>query len=417
MGQYDRKAQSQRKHGPILSSSASKAPARPPPIAKPEWRGNGYMKKAKPKPHLDAPKDQPTPQDQCLPVELQQLVLNIFKDSFAASEDFEALIPVLKEVNEKVLERDWEGAFGGEEKREGYALRWSPSRALAFANVMAEFCEERVEDDWVQRLSNSSAKAICFGGGAAEVMAFAGLLRRLRSDAAGQPQSELDAAKEEPSTEVSAPILDLTLIDSADWSSVISKLQRGATTPPTLSKYASASARASNAALLSPSTLNINFTQHDIFTLTTTQLRQLIGDKPILVTLFLTLSSLFKTSISKTLALFVRLDALLPPNSTILIIDTIIASISQPIPNSEDVKEYTMEQLTDRALLGKLPIEKVQVQGKGKKALEEEEKLKPEIRWEKIVKEEIKVNKLEEGLRYPGSLENVKFRVLAYQRL
>ncbi|KAI5237825.1 hypothetical protein E4T43_07862 [Aureobasidium subglaciale] len=418
MGQYDRKAQSQRKHGPILSSSTSKAPARPPPIAKPEWRGSGYMKKAKAKVHLDGPKDAPLPQDQLLPVELQQLMLNIFQNSFAASEDFEELKELLREVNEALLEGDLETAFGSEEKREGYALRWSPSRALAYANVMAEFAEQRADDEWVQRLSDatlqSKTKALCFGGGAAELMAFAGLLRHLRPDTVGKPQGEIDA-NEGTTAGTSAPILDVQLIDSADWSFVISRLETSATTPPPLSKYASASARAANTALVNPSTLNVTFTKSDIFALSTAQLQEIIGTEPVLVTLFLTLNDLYNTSIPRTTTFLRKLDALLPVGSTLLILDTIAATASSPIPDSDEVTEYSMQWLVDRVLLGK-PIEPAPI-GKGKKENEEYEKNLPIVRWEKIVAEEMKVNRLEEKLRYPGSLENVRYQVLGFSRV
>ncbi|KAG9742543.1 hypothetical protein KCU73_g8642, partial [Aureobasidium melanogenum] len=421
MGQYDRKAQSQRKHGPILSSSTSKAPARVLPSAKPEWRGSGYTKKAKAKPHLDVAKPVPVSQDQHLPVELQQLVLNVFKDVFGELMDFEELKEVLRSVVEEVGEGEWEKAFGEERKREAYAVRWSPSRALAYANVLASLCEQRPEDDWVQRITSSSlpskAKAICFGGGAAELMAFSGLLRHLQPNASGKQQQELDNLKAEATTENTTPLLDITLIDSADWSSVLDKLVKSITTPPPLSKYASASARAANTALLAPQKLTINFEHHDIFDLNPTQLKEILNmETPVLATFFLTLGHLYNTSIPKTTAFLYKLDAILPVGSTILVVDSIGASVSVPTPDSEEVTEYSVSWLLSRVLLGK-PTEPVQTQGKGKKAVEEEEANKPVPRWEKVINEEMKINRLDEKLRYPGSLENVRFQILAFRRV
>ncbi|KAH0346517.1 hypothetical protein KCU81_g3987, partial [Aureobasidium melanogenum] len=421
MGQYDRKAQSQRKHGPILSSSTSKAPTRLPPSTKPEWRGSGYTKKAKPKPHLDVAKPVPISQEQLLPLELQQLVLNVFKDVFGQLMDFEELKGVLGEVVKEVGEGRWEEAFGEERKREVYAVRWGPSRALAYANVLAAVCEQRSEDDWVQRITglsqSSKAKTICFGGGAAEVMAFAGLLRHLRPDASGKQQQELDASTTDDTSNTTS-LLDITLIDFADWSPVLDKLVKGITTPPPLSKYASASARAANRALLAPQILNVNFQHHDIFNLKTTQLKELLGttEEPVLATFFLTLGHLYDTSIPKTTAFLYKLDAVLPNGSTILVIDSIGASVSVPIPDSEEATEYSVSWLLSRVLLGK-PADPVPIQGKGKKAIEEDEANKPIPRWEKIIHEEMKINRLDEKLRYPGSLENVRFQILAFRRV
>jgi 25S rRNA (uracil2843-N3)-methyltransferase len=288
MGQYDRKAQSARKHGPILSSSTSKAPTKPPPVSKPEWRGSGYTRKAKPKPHLDGPKPIPLAQHQPLPVELQQLILNIFKDGFGEKlMDFEELKELLREVNEKVLEREWVGALETEERREAYAVRWSPSRALACANVLAELCEQGVEEGWSVLPSSgsetpSTTKCVCFGGNAAAVMAFGALLRYLKPHAAGTSQGELDGKTESSTPVLSRPLLDMTIIDSADWKSVLNKLLTATTTPPPLSKYASASARASNHALLSPSSVALNFQQQDIFAMTGKQLIDIIGPNPCL---------------------------------------------------------------------------------------------------------------------------------------
>jgi 25S rRNA (uracil2843-N3)-methyltransferase len=70
----------------------------------------------------------------------------------------------------------------------------------------------------------------------------------------------------------------------------------------------------------------------------------------------------------------------------------------------------------DRVLLGK-PVEKVPATGRGRKVVEEEEANKPVVRWEKCITEDMMINKLDEKLRYPGSLENVKFQVLAYRRI
>ncbi|KAH0411522.1 hypothetical protein KCU90_g18708, partial [Aureobasidium melanogenum] len=247
-------------------------------------------------------------------------------------------------------------------------------------------------------------------------MAFAGLIRHLQPNASGKQQQELDASTAEVASNTT-PLLNITLIDCADWSSVLDKLVKGITTPPPLSKYASAAARAANTALLAPQKLNINFENHDIFNLKPAQLKEILNtDEPVLATFFLTLGHLYNTSIPKTTAFLYKLDAILPVGSTILVVDSIGSSVSVPIPDSEEVTDYSVSWLLSRVLLGK-PAEPVQTQGKGKKAVEEEEANKPVPRWEKVINEEMKINRLDEKLRYPGGLENVKFQILAFRRV
>lgn len=337
--------------------------------------------------------------------------------------DFEELKGLLREVNGEVLRREWAEALGTQEKREAFAVRWSPSRALAYANVVAELCGRGDEEGWsVLPCSDDGTpramRAVCFGGNAAEVMAFAALMRYLNPHAAGRSQMQLD---ESPAPEISQPLLEMTIIDSADWKQVLDKLVLATITPPPLSKYASASARAANHSLLSPSVLSLTFRQNEILSKTGLQLIDTIGSTPCLTTFFLTLSNLYNVSIPKTTAFLYRLDALLAVGSILLVIDVIGCSVPSPSaatadPESEEAKPYTLPWLLDRVLLGK-PAEKVPTQGRGKKAAEEEEANKPVVRWEKIVAEDMKINKLDEKLRYPGSLENVKFQVLAYRRV
>jgi len=421
MGQYDRQAQSQRKHGPLPNSGAAKAPA-PTPLQKPEWRGSGYVKKKAPR-QTAAASSKPTAviQEQRLPIDLQQLILNIFRDAFLVSRDFESWKGTLHEVNEALLDRDLEKAFGSDEFKEGYALRWSPSRSVAYANVLACICDQWQDEPWVKTLleptsQSEPARVICFGGGAAEIMAFAGLIRHLHPSAAGRPQQPESGEPATPITsQASSPVLDLHLIDIADWSSVISKLETGIETPPTLSKYASASARASNAAFLGPNGLTTTFHQADILILGTEDLKRTIGSEPLVVTFFLTLNDLYTTSIPKTTASLRKLDMLVPEGSLLVVIDSIDACSSPAVSNiqSNDSSEdpppsYPMDWLLDRVLLGKPQKNNIEDDDK-------EEKQTP--RWEKTTGERMKQHRLDDNLTYPGSLENMRFQLHVFRRV
>lgn len=419
MSKFERKAQSQRKHGPLTISGASKAPL-PPPIIRPGFKGPGYVKK---RPSRQVPSSPSTPepviQEQFLPVELQQLILDVFQRTFPASEDFETLKPMLRAINTALLQEDLQTAFGTREYREGYALRWSPSRSLAYANVLAWICDQRREDDWVKRLLDylmsaqtdhepqKAATAVCFGGNAAEVMAFAALLRHLRSDAAGKPESEQCSDQTEQRKE---PLLKIHIVDIADWSSVVSALETGLTTPPPLSKYASATARASNAALLSSHALDVTFTCVNILDFTTDDLRSMIGPEPTLISFLLTLNDLYSTSVSKTTALLRKLETALPRGSLLLVLDSPGASYEVVVAGRREANQsdgrrqsFQMSWLLDRALMQRSP--------------KDEEGTETPPLWEKLVDEGTKHHMLEDKLRYPVSLENIKFQVHVFRRL
>ncbi|GAB7342492.1 hypothetical protein MBLNU457_g0687t1 [Dothideomycetes sp. NU457] len=422
MGQYDRQAQSQRKHGPLPNSGAPKAPTAP-PSQRPEWRGSGHVKKKAPRQTATATSPKPTPviQEQKLPIDLQQLILNIFREAFLVARDFDSWKGTLHEINEALLDRDLDKAFASEEFREGYALRWAPSRCLAYANVLACICDQRQDDSWVKTLLHRNsesrpARVVCFGGGAAEVMAFAGLIRCLHPGAAGKPQQLESGESATPVTSrASSPVLALHLVDIADWSSVISELEIGLTTPPTLSKYASASARASNAALLGPNGLSTTLHQADILSLGTEELKRVVGSEPLMITFFLTLNDLYTTSVPKTTALLRKLDIVASEGSVVVVIDSIDASSSPSMSNDQSTGSsndpppcYPMDWLLDRGLLGK-------AQRSSNDDGDDEEKQEP--RWEKTIGEKMMQHRLRDDLTYPGSLENLKFQLHVYRRV
>lgn len=432
MSKYERKAQSQRKHGPLSDSGASKAPVAP-PNRRPGWKGPSYVKKQVSRQQTSSSAVTTTIQEQLLPVELQQLVLNIFRDTFPACNDFDTLKPMLQEIKDALFQRDFERAFGKEEYLEGYAVRWSPSRTLGYANLLAWLCGEKErEAEWVERLvsgggdsqqtAKDPARVVCFGGGAAEIMAFAGLLRHLRPDATGKPDpaptngpetvtEEFSSLSVSGSTTAPAPaLLDLQLVDIADWSSVILKLHDGLTTAPALSKYASAAARASNASFLLPQALKSTFTQANVLESTTEDLRSMIGPNPALLTLLFTLNELYQASIAKTTGFLMKLTTAAPKDSLLLVVDSpgsyseITAGDAKGEEEGKDKRTFPMHWLMDRALVPKI-------------TKKDDEETETKAMWEKVVDEESRWYRLEEDLKYPISLENMRFQVHLFRRL
>lgn len=437
MSKYERKEKSQRKHIPS-SSGASKSPATP-PSNRPGWKGPGFTKKAsRPTQPSQSGSQVNTAslQPQLLPLELQQLLLNIFRDTFPASQDFDALKPVLQEVKDALFQRDFERAFGKAEFLEAYAVRWSPSRALGYANVIAWLCEDVGRGlRWVEGLLDrkETSNVVCVGGGAAEVMAFGAAMRYLRPDLVGRPESGEVTASEDAAnnleklsmSEGSLRSLDLTLIDTADWSEVVGKLQAGLATAPILHKYASASARASNASFIAPEAMKTTFVKNDVLRSgiqqedAVTKSTPIWGlwdrSRPTLITLLFTLNELYSDSISKTTAFLLEITKHACKDSLLLVIDSpgsySETSIGSTAVDDEgavvEKKKHPMHWLMEYALLGKFSGSR----GNGEEGSEKE------VLWEKIYSEESRWFRLLEGLKYPVSLENMRFQIHLFKRL
>ncbi|KAL2203729.1 hypothetical protein CC79DRAFT_1070438 [Sarocladium strictum] len=389
MTQFKRNAKSQPKHGPPPNSGASRAPAAP-PVRLPGWTGPSYIRKV--------PKRQPaavkktTEEIQSLPIQQQQLILDTIRTTFPAVNEFHTLKPVLKDVREALEEKDYDKAFGSEEFLEAYTIRWSPSRALGVANVLAWVCSEMSETAWLQRFlqngGQNSSKITCLGRGGSDFLACAALLKHIHQSTFGTPESDGNA------------VVDLNLIDSHDWSVIVSKLQHTLTHPPPLSKYATAKAHATNVSAIPPHALSLAIKNVDILD-SETDLATMIGPDPALITLFFTLHELYSTSISKTTAFLLRLTAAAPKGSLLLIVDTPGADAA--LPGQE--KRYPVEWLLYRALLPP----------KTSTDPDEEEEAPA---WAKLIESgHEKEYKLPAGLKYPGSLENTRLQVHLLERL
>jgi 25S rRNA (uracil2843-N3)-methyltransferase len=436
MSKYVRQEKSQRKH-PVASSATSliKAPVVPAaPKERPGWKGPGFTNKAPKQPSRPSPSLSTVTasniQEQHFPIELQQLLFNIFRANFPACQDYERLKPILREIKDALSGRDFEQAFGRLDCLQAYAVRWSPNRALCYASVLIEICKEFREDVWVKHLiggRDSEAERllkypentarpmniVCYGGGAAEVMAFGAMLRYVQPDAAGKPfvaSGQAETVTESmsllsiPGTPAHPPILDLHLVDRANWAPIVSSLQTGLATPPILSKYASASAKANNASFLAPGVLNTSFHQCNILEASQDELESVIGAEVALITLLFTLSDLHASSVAKSTAFLLKLTLAAPKNSLLLIVDSPESSSEAAIENNDQSKEkksYPMRYLLDLVLMEKrLP-----------KAVDDNPA------WEKLVEDQSRLFKLEEGLKYPIGLENIRFQFYLFRKL
>ncbi len=401
------------------------------------WKGPGYAKKVEPSKSKGATQEEKTNRDAsegAIPVELQQLLLNIYKDSFPGVLMSETLQPLLQEVKKALYERDFSQAFGREEFLEVYSVRWSPSRALCYLSILVDalnhlrtiFSPGRITHSDLQFESadhQSPIRVTCFGGGAAEVVAFGGFLRYLQDALYQSIEEDLLTASEgleklslqatgpandsnERSSSVSgilvsdsSPRIDLRLIDTAQWQGVVQKLRGSLTSPPPLSKYASSSAKEANGALTTNNGFNVTFRQDDILGMSANQFDDVIGGQPSLLTLLFTLNELYTSSIGNTTAFLLQLTTAVKSGSLLLVVDS-SGSYSETIVGNE-AKKYPMHWLLDHTLL------ETQKLGANKSIPQ----------WEKLISEDSKWFRIAEDLRYPIPLENMRYQIHLYRRL
>ncbi|CAO2655466.1 Nn.00g105300.m01.CDS01 [Neocucurbitaria sp. VM-36] len=331
-----------------------------------------------------------------IPLELQQLLLNIFRNSFAErlSSDID---PLLQEVKGYLYNRDFASAFGKSEYLEAYAARWSPSRALGYLDLFWDLREylwstksaaEEGTDE--QTKTGSNCKVVCLGGGAgAEIVALGGLQRLLTS--ANSDEEEANYQR-----------LEVVATDIADWNSVVQSLAAHVTTAPPLSKFASAAAKAANTALVDPENINITFLQHDILTAYSTDVSSRLEDAR-LVTLMFTLNELYSTSVSLTQKFLLDLTATVKPGSLLLVVDSPGSYSSITLNGAE--KKYPMQWLLDHTLL-KLANDHQRERGK-----------EEELKWEKVQEDQSRWFRLDPELEYSIELENMRMQLHLYRRL
>lgn len=370
---------SSKKHPSKASTSrktSAKAPAQPQPVPAPAARS-----------HQD--------------IKGQQRLLDIFHDAFNPVLTSEVFPTLLQEVKQALYNRDFAAAFGREDYLEAYAARWSPTRALCYAaiyldiknylteiiaqnNGRAEFPKEVATLDaerseaasteqvaGAQEPSNATharLKMLAIGGCAAEHLAFAHCLKETASHG------------------------DLILIDSAPWSSITTLLQQHITSPPTLSKYASAALKTANEALIAPSQLCVNFAQKDVLSLDEEKLMSFVGTEPLIVTLMFTLNELYTCGgIGKTTKLLKNLAKVMPERSLLLVVDSPGSYSEAPV--GKEKRRYPMQWLLDHTLL------EVNTQGAS---------------WEKLESHDSVWFRLPEELHYSIPLENMRYQMHLY---
>lgn len=382
--------------------------------------------------------------------ELQQLLVNVFRDAFSTQFGTN-LSSLIQEVKQHLFNRDFDQAFGSQKYLEAYAIRWSPSRALAYLDIFANLPDLRdsvircslpvtsnaesletpagsstsrppdVQSDDDRNSLGPSAQAssdgqkackvVSLGGGAgAEIVALAGYAHHLR------PASGSDHSMEERTSTSSdctadhwkARKLVLTTVDIADWSPVVHALHENVTQPPHLSQFASSAAKAANKPLVDLESFSCAFHQRDLLDLSVEDLTDVLKDAS-MVTIMFTLNELYSVSMAKTTNFLLALTFLLETGTLLLVVDSPGSYSSVAVGSSGEtspggtVKKYPMQWLLDHTLLEASSIGSSKTTSEGGQ-------------WEKILSEDSRWFRVPEGLKYPVTLENMRYQIHLYRR-
>ncbi|MCJ1339254.1 hypothetical protein MMC09_004543 [Bachmanniomyces sp. S44760] len=398
-------------------------------------RKNGKSEKQKAKVTPDSNVSTRKKQSHHIPLATQQQVLNVFEDSFPGRWD-EKLPAVIQEVKHHLYNRDFAKAFGDEALLEAYALRWSPSRALAYMDVLCSLPElwESVtsaspgatpqepilHDDLIQQPDDAHVenfphlqsggsvgyfgdlKIACLGGGAgAELIAFCGYIHHLTAFSGRDHDIQPGTAGLKTHDQLR---LSLNIVDIADWSSVIRLLRDGAGKPH-WSKYASATAKANQGSLVNSDQLSVGVHKADLLEMDVERLAAVVQGTDI-ITIMFTLNELYNTSMSKTTNLLLSLTYLSEPGAMLLVIDSpgsySTVGVGSAKPDSSTNK-YPMQWLIDHTLLEASAIGSSRNSAGGGQ-------------WEKVRSTDSKWYRIPPSLKYPIDLEDMRYQLHLYKR-
>lgn len=383
-------------------------------------------------PHSTAERPRVPPQSKTVPVELQQLLLNIFHNTFREIYNSK-LSGLVQRTKQHLFNREFDNAFGSEDLREAYAMRWSPSRALAYMQIfinLTPLTRRLVSDcgpgqgaidqpqDALANAQNLAEDAedprgknnriVCIGAGAgAEIVALSGYLSLL-SNRPGFDSQKVIGQDTGQDRYISPQKVEITAVDIADWESVVDRLHSHITVAPPLSQYASAETKAANTPLIGTNAMVLNFVKQDILSMAMDQMPSIFADA-LLVTLMFTLNELYTSSISATTNLLLALTMLLPTGALLLVVDSPGSYSTVSVGKASDAdgrstKNYPMHWLLDHTLLESAAI------GSSKNASAEHQ-------WEKVESQDSEWFRLPSGLRYPIELEDMRYQMHLYRRL
>lgn len=328
-----------------------------------------------------------------IPAQSEQEILTVFRRTFAHVFT-NTLNQSLQEIKGHLYNRNYLTAFGSEEYLQAYAVRWSPSRALAYRTIFLDTCMDvRRIFNLCKESSSLPMEIVCIGGGAgAEVVGAAAAMRDLAqerwkgqgggglgiSDKGNISVGEGDTPRECGNR---LPRLHITAIDISPWSTILSSIITTLTTPYKI-----------QSPFIPPNTLSVTFAQGDILLGETASK---ITKSTSLITLLFTTNELFTQSTAKATAFISSLGDRVSIGALLMVVES--AGDYSTVKVGE--REYPMPWLLDLILVGRQDKESTGA-------------------WKKLVAEDSNWYRLPKGkLKYPIELENMRYMVRVYQRL
>ncbi|VVT43954.1 uncharacterized protein SAPINGB_P000229 [Magnusiomyces paraingens] len=347
-----------------------------------------------------------------------QPIIDIFCAALGeALEDEDALRARVQEVKGALFAREYAAAFGSVENLEAYVARWSPARALAYHDVFTKANGDK-ENCVLEAVTKArgDARVLCVGGGAgAEVVAFAGVLRKIYQslglsvgpfdddeDEDGEEEGEEeeeegkeDGDKEDKDTDKNTekiagtgPKLVVTAIDIADWSQIVTRLDSTINNlwfPQPDNQ---------------PPRFSVKFLRADVLALFSTAsapVCKLLAAQQVVTTMF-TINELFKASRARAMQFLATLKAGCTTPGALLVFVESAGSYSDIQVGS---KTFPVQFLIHHTLT----------------APEEGGK----VAWERVVHSDSQWYRVPETsfatLEYPLKLENMRYFISVYRRL
>ncbi|KAF3398136.1 25S rRNA [Penicillium rolfsii] len=404
----------------------------------------------KPTPKKEDTETGPIDLSTTIPISLQQLLLDVFKQALLTSPadpqtssettgngestaepvtlDTKTLIQTIKA---HLYQRDFDSAFAeaGDELLRAYALRWSAARALGYAGIFKAVLEwmgseKKNVESGTSDSSHGSTRVVCIGGGAgAEIVALAAAWRdlggdregvaALTEDVEGVSLDEKEKGDAEKTTSPS-PRLTVEAVDIADWSIVVDRLSKTIASPDVPTQKTSRYQPPLLPSSQDKPGLEVSFARRDALVLPEPDLKDLImgtssaasqstSPPSLLITLMFTLNELFTTSMPKTTGLLLNITELLPAGAVLLVVDSPGSYSTLKLGKAKDgeaqERQYPMKFLLDHTLLSV---------AKGK--------------WERVLTQDSRWWRREAArLRYEvgegAGLEDMRYQVHVYRRL
>ncbi|KAI0142260.1 hypothetical protein GGR57DRAFT_394732 [Xylariaceae sp. FL1272] len=388
----------------------------------------------------------------------QEKLLDIFRLTFRdVLDDEKTFASRLQDLKTALFNRDFAGAFGREEALDVYAARWSPTRALGYAKILRgidQHLKALVGSDFDAGEISARVAALDLRSDEATDLsqdAERTIIKPLKVLAIGGAAAEIVAIADYISTSYTHTGAEITLLDVGPWGPVVEKLRDTLTTPPPLSKFASAAAQEANKALVQPETFGAEFVQKDVLSLDQRGLEVLLrssteskssgtdipptdstsphstsqtSTSPLLITILFTLNELYTISGIKATTSFLRLLTSLVPAGTLLLVVDSPGSYSEAAVGKE-AKKYPMQWLLHHTLMPaprkRASTSKSEGKDQGEDGEEEriskEEEKEEAYKWERLETHDSVWFRVAEGLRYPIPLENMRYQMHLYRAL